>query len=501
MSNTLLAAIYALLAAMSAALFALSLRKKSQSQLDKHFRFVAAMQFFWQIIPVFFLSVSDERTAIYLYDLDLPFVALTALAWLLYIIRFYGLDSYFPGVVKISLFIIPLFTLAMVLTTPLHAFVRADIVITEMSPMRTVSSVRMPWFWFHAAYCYIFLIITFVVAFFQHRKTKTIYRRSSLTLLITNAFTLVGNLMVLNSVVRIDLSLVSLSLASLVLYIITKNTQGLDFFTQARREIYHHIQNGILVADDEGGIVSVNRTALEQLSALGISSDIHTLDDVIQPLEDRAVRRNALHDPGQGMDYYLDSSAVFNVRSRPILDNRQKRLGSITIVSDVTENRQMIDYLDQAAGIDALTGLANRRLSETCLSELDTARNLPLAFIVGDLNNLKTTNDRRGHAQGDIYIRLAAGVLKNTCPPNARIARVGGDEFLIILPGFGAEEASRLVGEIEAAFVSIKDYPFTPSISLGASVKESPEQDTQALLMRADSAMYEQKRLHHAKNT
>ena len=120
-------------------------------------------------------------------------------------------------------------------------------------------------------------------------------------------------------------------------------------------------------------------------------------------------------------------------------------------MTDKNEQRRKIEYLSFH---DYLTGLYNRLFFEEELRRLDTERNLPVSVIVGDMNGLKLTNDIFGHDAGDELLKKMAEVLKKVCRADDIIARVGGDEFTILLPKTGNKEAGRIVSRIKNEFQS-----------------------------------------------
>ena len=506
MTNALLAVFYSVLAIMSLALWILSAWKRNLYRLGHYYRAAVSMQFIWQIILVVRYAVQDETLIRYLYDLNLPFVAFAALAWFLYVIRFYGLDGFISKAWIIALCVIPTFTMIFVLTAPMHSIIRDGLSIVSSTPLQHIVSARMPWFWCHTAYCYCLIATSFFIVAIQHFKVKKMYRRSSAMMLFVISFTLCGNLLVLANRIKLDLSLLTLSIASLLLYIITLNTHSMEFFTNVRKEIYHYIDRGIIVSDDEGKIVSINRAAHIQLKSLDLTigttenAEINQIDTLMKHLEEKAEDQTELEDNELGTDYRFKGEGILNLRSKYIYNNRNEKLGSLLFFENVTENRKIIDHLGRAAGIDVLTGLGNRRQFEIAMAELDTENALPLTLIVGDLNHLKNTNDKFGHAQGDIYIRLAGTLLKQFCPQNAVVARVGGDEFYIAVPQLDQSAARDLVRKVQNGFSAVKGYPFTASISMGYAVRTDIETNISDLLKKADKEMYENKRIYHTKN-
>ncbi|MEZ4508737.1 MAG: diguanylate cyclase [Eubacteriales bacterium] len=124
---------------------------------------------------------------------------------------------------------------------------------------------------------------------------------------------------------------------------------------------------------------------------------------------------------------------------------------------------------------DYLTGLYNRRYFETELGRLDHADNLPLAVIMGDINGVKLVNDAFGHAEGDRMICECASIIQDCCRAEDTLARIGGDEFGIIMPRTDNTAAHRVIVQIQEALKRFDDEKFENhfqhSVALGFGIK------------------------------
>ncbi|MCC8998065.1 MAG: GGDEF domain-containing protein [Candidatus Contendobacter sp.] len=143
---------------------------------------------------------------------------------------------------------------------------------------------------------------------------------------------------------------------------------------------------------------------------------------------------------------------------------------------------------------DSLTGLYNRAYFNEALDLLRETHHDPVSLLIADLDGLKTSNDTRGHLVGDLLIKKAAQVLQHGVRPDDVVARIGGDEFAVILHGADAEMAQVAITQIRATMDAYnqRDRVFPISISLGASTA-SHCQDLNETLRLADEAMYRDK--------
>ncbi len=167
----------------------------------------------------------------------------------------------------------------------------------------------------------------------------------------------------------------------------------------------------------------------------------------------------------------------------------------MVIGQDITERKKIETELEYLSYHDSLTGTYNRIYFEEELKRLDTPRQLPLSMIMIDLNNLKDINDKKGHLEGDKLLKKAVSVVKKSCRKEDVLARWGGDEFTILLPGTDAEAAHQIKQRIEklAHEQSTKDFPI--SLAIGAATKTQTNTKATQVIKEAEDRMYADKRL------
>ena len=146
---------------------------------------------------------------------------------------------------------------------------------------------------------------------------------------------------------------------------------------------------------------------------------------------------------------------------------------------------------------DPLTHLLNRRGFEehaTLLLAHARRQRTPATLAYLDLDDFKRVNDRMGHRAGDGVLRTVAGALANDIREGDLAARVGGDEFLLLLPGAGVDEATSLLERLHQALCdSLRDHGWPVTVSVGAMSFARPPMSLQEMVSRSDACMYRAK--------
>jgi len=163
----------------------------------------------------------------------------------------------------------------------------------------------------------------------------------------------------------------------------------------------------------------------------------------------------------------------------------------ISIVRDITERKLAEEKLLYLSYHDTLTGLHNRRYFQEELHRLQPGRRSPISLLAIDVDGLKVINDEHGHAAGDRMLKTIAEVLLQSFRAEDVVARIGGDEFAVVLPDTSAETAAIILKRVEenriALQESIPEIPLHFSIGMAtATAGDSLE----AVLKRADRDMY-----------
>jgi len=174
--------------------------------------------------------------------------------------------------------------------------------------------------------------------------------------------------------------------------------------------------------------------------------------------------------------------------------------GYSLVVRDISERRDATQELLKAVSRDHLTGLANRRaFFETGERELRlwAQARQPLALLMIDADHFKRINDAHGHAAGDAVLRHLAAGLNTGARALDLIARIGGEEFAVLLPGVDGRAAlalaERLCRVVAAQTVIVGGKQIRCTVSIGVATMDEAAEGLQGLLCRADAALYEAK--------
>src|SRR5712691_1641612 len=185
---------------------------------------------------------------------------------------------------------------------------------------------------------------------------------------------------------------------------------------------------------------------------------------------------------------------------RPLHDTKGNVTGIIGKVLDLTERKRTEQEMEYQAYHDSLTGLANRRLFQEHLTlaiALAQRKRRPVAVLFLDLDHFKVVNDSIGHTMGDTLLREIAARLRTSVREGDVVARVGGDEFTIVLQELDKKEDAAAMAQrvlrIVAEPIDVDGQRLYITTSIGITVYPDDGEDAETLLKNADNAMYRAK--------
>ncbi|OIQ60465.1 hypothetical protein MTCOM_06220 [Moorella thermoacetica] len=173
-------------------------------------------------------------------------------------------------------------------------------------------------------------------------------------------------------------------------------------------------------------------------------------------------------------------------------DGKRVTLGNII---DITQKKKFEQKLAYISLHDQLTALYNRAYFEEELKRLSTSRKYPITIIVADVNGLKLVNDTMGHDKGDELLTACARVLKKAFRSSDVVARVGGDEFVALLPRTDGKTGKSILKRLRLFIDKYnQENPELPlSVSFGIATADTPEQSLKEIYKKADDLMYQEK--------
>ena len=266
----------------------------------------------------------------------------------------------------------------------------------------------------------------------------------------------------------------------------------------ARSKAFESNRDAILLVSQQNKIIDYNKMASQLLGELGITLAEGDLDTVFEsaPAFVESLKN--------GTDFTLKwgvepTERIFEISTRSI-DSNHLSQGWIKTIGDVTEVYEWNKRLKRLAMMDELSGLNNRRAfmqkGESIIQEA-TQKKDSLHLLMMDLDHFKNINDQFGHLNGDRVINHMGTALKTSYNVNSLIARLGGEEFAVLLTGFGdaeiKEKTTRFLADFSEHTYYDQDKTFHVTVSIGIAKRKESGQTLNELIHMADKALYRAK--------
>ncbi len=257
----------------------------------------------------------------------------------------------------------------------------------------------------------------------------------------------------------------------------------------------------------EISVIEVNKATLDLFAAPDRTTLLHRIADIFRDDMEKTFREqlielwngNLFHQR-EVINYALDGSERHVLLQFSVFPGHEKDWSRVQVaLTDITARKKAEAYLEYLGKHDVLTKLHNRAFYMDELNRLQRKSLRPVSALIIDLDGLKIANDQRGHDAGDALLRRLGEVLNGAVSMPNHAARVGGDEFAVLMPGADRQAAQAMLETIQELLkINNQFYSNAPlDISVGLATSEEGEM-MEAMVRRADLAMYEQKRAHHA---
>lgn len=265
-------------------------------------------------------------------------------------------------------------------------------------------------------------------------------------------------------------------------------------------QLFNNSTEAIVLLDNNHHVIKVNQK-FESLFGYGEEELLGSnIDNFIIP--DEALKRGKAFTEavksgkkikGEGIRKNREGKKIHVFMQGFPIELRNGQAGIYALYQDISERKKKEEQIKYLSFHDELTGLFNRRYFENEMERLNKSRKLPISIILGDLDNLKYINDNFGHKKGDQYIMNAAELISSNFRDEDIAARIGGDEFAVLLPEADYEAALKKCRQIKECFENCSRFEKL-DISLGCAAKVESAQDLEAVFVEADKQMYREKK-------
>ena len=436
---------------------------------------------------------------------DLQYLSIVSMpvAWLVMALDYTGRRAWLTRRNLIALSIVPLVSLALMWTNGHHHLMRATAWLDTSGSYAAVGRTFGPWFWVHTAYSYVLVAAAVGLLISAIFSVPSLYRGQPIVLLVGFSVPLTWNVVYVFApgvLPTHDFTPAAFGIAGLIVAWGLFRFRLFTLVPVARHALVENMVDPLLVLDQADRVVDLNEAAralidrpVTRILARPLAESWEGWAQLAAPYAAGADRAElSLAENGGQRDYEVKISQ---------LARRGKVLGRLLVIRDVTERTLMEESLRRQALTDSLTGLANRGLFMAKVGDaVRQARRYTdtlFAVIVLDLDQFKLVNDSIGHVAGDVLLESVATKLKRCVREADTVARMGGDEFMILLHEItSTRDVLPVLERIEEELrtpVHFRHHEMITSASLGVVIWDPSYKNPEDLLRAADTAMYQAK--------
>jgi diguanylate cyclase (GGDEF)-like protein len=400
--------------------------------------------------------------------------------------------------VMLTLAILPTISLGLALTNAWHHLVWENPHTIARDGYIGWVGGKGPWLIVHVAYSYTLLFAATVILGFELSSSKR-YRKALVAVIAAPAVTAALNILSLSgwySLPGFDLTTFGFALSALLLNDGVLRFGLLEVTPAIRNRVVEQLVDGVVVIQADGRIIDLNSAAA---SIFGIP-----LEASLNQPATKFIQTPLL--PGLLVGLFSNAEVnvghrSFHVQATPLSNDAERAQEMALVFRDITEITKIKQEMERLAHTDFLTGLRNRRYFMQRLAE-ETERvkrgNQPMSVLLLDMDTFKNVNDTHGHDVGDRVLQVIASVTQEVKRISDVAARIGGEEFAMLLPDTDREGAIKLAQRLRATIseqmiADARGQPIRVTASIGVATMSHSDHGIDHILTHADRALYRAK--------
>jgi diguanylate cyclase (GGDEF)-like protein len=451
-------------------------------------------------VYIVFQYAPEPHLSILCYFLLLPVKSSLLVALLIFAVKYTSPFYKFSARLLVLLFVVPGLTAALLFTNENHGLLYESALVLRYVPVKEIAARKSLWYYVNFIYMYLAASAAVYIYVCHYNAALIVYKFKLRVIMLAYGLYLVLDLLQFFDIHNgFDIAVLDMFAPLALGYWAVVIYRGSNLLMLARNTVFEKISCVALILEHDGTIIDANPCAQKTFATVWENLVGRYYSALIK---DWLARCNGtLEHTDSGAIITItgeDGPLYYQVNESEISNHNGMKIGNFVEIRDITAQRMLYLEMFHAANYDQLTGLYNRRYYDLICEKYDLPKYYPLAFISGDLNYLKRTNDTFGHMYGDRLLMKISGILTKAAPERAIICRAGGDEFFVLIPNCGEDEAAEYLRQVSALCAQSAEPFGAPDISMGFHIKRDAREKIHEAMLNADLIMYENKRKHKA---
>ena len=452
----------------------------------------------WSAGQLFGTLVTDPSLKMLAIKLQSPGIAYLTVCWFWFAMAYARHRQDVSRVLLVAVSIVPTISLGLALTNEWHHLVWDSPRVMARDGYVGWTANNGPWLMVHVIYAHALLFAATVILGFELSSSKR-YRKALVAVIAAPTITAGLNLLSLSEwspIAGFDLTTLGFALSALLLSDSVLRYGLLEVTPMIRNRVVEQLTDGVVVINSDGRIVDLNPAAA---ATFGTSIDAALNQPATKFIDTPLL-------PGLLVGLFSNAeitvgSRFFHVLATPLSTKLERPPEMALVFRDITELTKIKQEMERLAHTDFLTGLANRRYFMQRLNE-ETERvkrgNQPMSVLLLDMDSFKSINDTHGHDVGDRVLQVIASVTQEVKRLSDVAARIGGEEFAMLLPATDRDGAITLAQRLrrtinEQMIADTRGRPIQVTASIGVATMSQADHGIDQILTHADRALYRAK--------